>query len=75
MEYRKDRHGLADERDSLLKMVERRNFEVERLEEDVKALKQQLQSAINAKCEALSKCDEIQHKESAVDYKVRQFSA
>lgn len=70
LEYRKDRHGLADERDSLLKMVERRNFEVERLEEDTKALKQQLQAAINAKCETLSKYDEIQHKESAIAFKV-----
>lgn len=73
LEYRKDRHGLADERDSLLKMVERRNFEVERLEEDVKALKQQLQSAINAKCEALSRFDEIQHKESAIEFKEKRI--
>lgn len=73
MEYRKDRHGLADERDSLLKMVERRNFEVERLEEDIKALKHQLQSAINTKCEALSKYDEIQHKESAIEFKEKRL--
>lgn len=71
LEYRKDRHGVVDERDSLLKMVERRNFEVERLEADVKSLKQQLQSAINSKCEALSKYDEIQHKEINIEFKVR----
>jgi chromosome segregation ATPase len=68
--YRKDRHGAIDERDSLMKMVERRNFEVERLEDDIKSLKQQLQGAINAKCEALSKYDEIQHKEANIDFKV-----
>lgn len=70
LEYRKDRHGVVDERDSLMKMVERRNFEVERLEADVKSLKQQLQSAINSKCEALSKYDEIQHKEINIEFKV-----
>lgn len=70
LEYRKDRHGVVDERDSLMKMVERRNFEVERLEDDIKSLKQQLNSAINAKCEALSKYDEIQHKESTIEFKV-----
>lgn len=70
LEYRKDRNGVVDERDSLMKMVERRNFEVERLESDVKSLKQQLQSAINSKCEALSKFDEIQHKEVNIAFKV-----
>lgn len=70
LEYRKDRNGVVDERDSLMKMVERRNFEVERLEADVNSLKQQLQTAINAKCEALSKYDEIQHKEVNLDFKV-----
>jgi nucleoprotein TPR len=73
LEYRKDRHGVVDERDSLMKMVERRNFEVERLEEDIKALKKQLQASINAKCEALSKLDEIQHKESNIDFKERRL--
>lgn len=74
LEYRKDRNGAVDERDSLLKMVERRNFEVERLESDVKSLKQQLQSAINSKCEALSKYDEIQHKEVNIEFKVSRKS-
>ena len=71
LNYRKDRNGVEDERDSLMKMVERRNFEVERLESDVKSLKQQLQSSINSKCEALSKYDEIQHKEVNIEFKVR----
>lgn len=70
LEYRKDRNGVIDERDSLMKMVERRNFEVERMESDIKSLKQQLQSAINAKCEALSKYDEIQHNEVTIEFKV-----
>jgi nucleoprotein TPR len=73
VEYRKDRHGVVDERDSLMKMVERRNFEVERLEDDIKSLKQQLQSAINNKCEALSKYDEIQHKESTIEFKEKRL--
>lgn len=70
LEYRKDRNGVIDERDSLSKMVERRNFEVERMEADIKSLKQQLQSAINSKCEALSKYDEVQHKEVNIEFKV-----
>lgn len=73
LEYRKDRHGVVDERDSLMKMVERRNFEVERLEADINALKQQLQSAINSKCEALSKYDEIQHKEVNLEFKEKRL--
>lgn len=68
--YRKDRNEVIDERDSLMKRVERQNFEVERLEADIKALKQQVTSAINSKCEALSKYDEIQHKEANIDFKV-----
>lgn len=70
IEYRKDRHGVVDERDSLMKQVERRNFELERLEADVKSLKQQLQTAINSKCEALAKYDEVEHKELQIDSKV-----
>lgn len=70
VEYRKDRNGVIDERDSLMKMVERRNFEVERMEADIKSLKQQLQSSINSKCEALAKYDEVQHKEVNLDFKV-----
>lgn len=70
LEYRKDRNGVVDERDSLMKMVERRNFEVERIESDIKSLKQQLQAAINSKCEALSKYDEVQQKEVNIDFKV-----
>lgn len=73
LEYRKDRNGVIDERDSLSKMVERRNFEVERLEDDVKELKKQLQSAINQKCEALSKYDEVQHKEVNLEFKERRM--
>lgn len=73
LEYRKDRNGVVDERDSLIKMVQRRNFEVERLEDDVKELKKQLQSAINQKCEALSKYDEIQHKEVTLDFKDKRM--
>jgi nucleoprotein TPR len=73
LEYRKDRNGVVDERDSLMKMVERRNFEVERLEDDIKALKQQLQSAIHQKCEALSKYEEVQHKEVNLDFKEKRI--
>lgn len=73
LEYRKDRNGVIDERDSLSKMVQRRNFEVERLEDDVKELKKQLQSAINQKCEALSKYQEVQHKEVNLEFKERRI--
>lgn len=54
-----------------MKMVERRNFEVERLEADINSLKQQLHSAINAKCEAIAKYDEVQHLEVNLEFKVR----
>lgn len=68
--YRKERNDAIDERDSLMKRVGRQNDEVGRLEADIKVLKQQLTSAINSKCEALSKYDEIQHKEANIDFKV-----
>lgn len=73
-EYRKERNEAVDERDSLLKMVERRNIEVERLQGDVLALENQLQGAINSKCEALSKIDEVNSKEQSLDFKEKMMS-
>lgn len=72
-EYRKERNDAIDERDSLHKMVDRRNIEVERLQADVMALENQLQQSINSKCEALAKIDEIQSKEVSLDYKEKRM--
>lgn len=72
-EYRKERNEAVDERDSLLKMIERRNIEVERLQSDILTLESQLNAAINTKCEALAKVDEIQSKEVSLEYKEKRM--
>lgn len=73
MECRREKNDAIDERDCLLKVIERRNAEVERLQADVKTYEAQLQAAINAKCEALAKVDEIQSKEMALDFKEKRM--
>jgi nucleoprotein TPR len=66
-EYRNDRNKVTDERDSLQNMLELKNTKIQHLELDVNTLKDQLQKAITAKCNAIAKYDEIQHKESSIE--------
>lgn len=54
-------------------MVDRRNVEVERLQQDILQLENQLTAAINVKCEALNKLDEIQSKENSLDFKEKRM--
>jgi nucleoprotein TPR len=72
-EYRKERNNVLDERDSLLKICDRRNIEVERLQSDVSTLENQLRAAINAKCESIARLDEILSKEASIDFKEKRF--
>ncbi|XP_037913909.1 nucleoprotein TPR isoform X2 [Hermetia illucens] len=72
-ECRREKNNAIDERDSLMKMVERRAAEVERFQSDLKAYESQLQTAINAKCEAVAKMDEIKSKEVSLDYKEKRM--
>lgn len=68
-ECRREKNAAVEERDSLLKQVERRNIEVERLQNDIVALERQLQAASRTKCEALAKVHEIESKEVTLDFK------
>lgn len=70
---RKDKEELMEDRESLLKILERRNLEIERLESDVKHLRRQLKTAVETKCEAVTKFDDIQHKMKQIEFKERRF--
>ncbi|XP_059609056.1 nucleoprotein TPR isoform X2 [Phlebotomus argentipes] len=72
-ESKMERNAAVDERDSLLSMVERRNGEVERQRADIVALESQLQSAIAAKCEVLAKIDDIESKETSLNFKEKRL--
>lgn len=50
-------------------MVERRDSELERLREDIKVLSAELSAAVNAKCEALANAEEVESKQSALDFR------
>lgn len=50
-------------------MVERRDNELRRLQEDISSLTVQLQAAVTSKCEALANSDEVQSQKLALDFK------
>lgn len=70
---RNEKKAIADDRDHLLKVIERQNSELERLQQDLKTYQQQLRAAISAKCEALARVDEIESKEVSLDFKERRM--
>ncbi|XP_055692599.1 nucleoprotein TPR isoform X2 [Lutzomyia longipalpis] len=72
-ECRREKNAAVDERDSLLKMVERRDGELERQSHDIATLQGQLQAAIAAKCEALAKMDDIESKEISLNFKEKRM--
>lgn len=55
----------------LLKMSDRKDIHVERLNGEVKLLDDRLQVAVRAKCEALARLDEIEGKEQTINQKER----
>lgn len=74
IDFRQQRDSAVDERDSLQRMVDRRNTELQRMQEDVKMLNSQLTAAINAKCEAIAKYEGVQSQQFALDYKEKQLN-
>lgn len=72
---RKEKVSFVDERDSLLKVIERQNGELERLKQDLQTYQQQLRAAITAKCEAIARLDEVQSKEVSLDIKERRLES
>ncbi|KAL7015043.1 hypothetical protein ACKWTF_016256 [Chironomus riparius] len=72
-EARMERDEAMEDRDRLFKILERRSMEIERLEADSKVMRQQLQASINAKCEAVRKYEEVQHKMTEIEFKEKRF--
>lgn len=68
-DLRRQRNAAVDERDSVIRMVERRDSELQRLREDIKTLSTELSAAINAKCEALANAEEVESKRLALDFR------
>ncbi|XP_020801103.1 nucleoprotein TPR [Drosophila serrata] len=62
-----------EERDSLMRVIERQQAEIDRLKQDLQNYQQQLNAAIIAKCEAIARVDEIQSKELALGIKERRY--
>lgn len=72
-EFRRQRDLAIDERDGLTKMLDRRNAEIERLQTDVSTLSNQLNAAVNSKCEALAKMEEVSSLKVSLEYKERHM--
>lgn len=67
--YRKERNEVFDEREQLQDMVARQDCSIERLKINLTSLENQLDNATTAKCEAMSKCLEIESREHIIDNK------
>ncbi|XP_018575772.1 nucleoprotein TPR isoform X3 [Anoplophora glabripennis] len=72
-EYRHQRNLAVDERDEHLKMIQRRNGEVERLQLEINTLTKQLESAVNSKCEALAQADEVASMKIRLEYREKRI--
>ncbi|CAG9812150.1 unnamed protein product [Chironomus riparius] len=68
-----ERDEAVEDRDRLFKILERRSMEIERLESESKKIRNQLQESINAKCEAVRKCEEIQQQVTESKFKEKRF--
>ncbi|XP_023716827.1 nucleoprotein TPR isoform X2 [Cryptotermes secundus] len=74
IDFRRQRDSAVDERDSLQKMVDRRNTELQHMQDDVRMLNSQLKSAIDAKCEAIAKYEGVQSLEVSLEYKEKRLN-
>lgn len=72
-EFRHQRNIATDERDESLKMMERRNSEVDRLKAELETLTKQLETAITTKCEALAQVDEVASMKITLEYREKQI--
>lgn len=72
-DFRHQRNLAFGERDELAKTLERTSAEVERLQMDNSTLTKQLQSAVNAKCEALAEANEIASMKLTLEYKEKRL--
>lgn len=72
-EYRHQRNMAVDDRDEKLKMLQRRDAEIERLQADLSTLTKQLEGAVNAKCEALAQADEVASTKLRLEYREKRM--
>lgn len=72
-QFRNQRNMAIDERDSLQRMVERRDGELQRLQEEMEQLKGQLEAAISAKCQLLAQADEVESMKLTIEYRQKRF--
>ncbi|XP_045464850.1 nucleoprotein TPR isoform X2 [Harmonia axyridis] len=72
-EFRHQRNLAVDERDEQLKMLQRRNAEIERMQAEIKTMMEQLETAVNTKCEALSKADAVESMKLTLEYKEKRI--
>lgn len=72
-ECRNHRMIVTDERDSLLKMIERKSSEVERLQSELQMLQAHMKEAIEAKCDAVIKYDTVRSKEISLEMKEQRM--
>lgn len=72
-EFRKQRNLAVDEKDELVKMMERREAEIERLRSDIASLSSQLENAFAAKCQALASSEEVASKKLALEYREKRM--
>uniref|UniRef100_A0A182VRS0 Nucleoprotein TPR n=1 Tax=Anopheles minimus TaxID=112268 RepID=A0A182VRS0_9DIPT len=71
--FRKERNQALAERDTMDSALKRKELEVDRLHYDVLELEKKIKSANAAKCEALTKLEEIVSKEHSLDFKEKRM--
>ncbi|XP_050071749.1 nucleoprotein TPR [Anopheles maculipalpis] len=71
--FRKERNQALVERDTMDSALKRKELEVERLHYDVLELEKKIKSANAAKCEALTKLEEIVSKEHSLEFKEKRM--
>ncbi|CAH1278989.1 unnamed protein product [Diabrotica balteata] len=72
-EFRHQRNKAVDEKDEHLRMINRRNGEIERLQADLKDSTKKLESAITAKCEALAQIEEVASMKINIEYREKRM--
>uniref|UniRef100_A0A182QGG3 Nucleoprotein TPR n=1 Tax=Anopheles farauti TaxID=69004 RepID=A0A182QGG3_9DIPT len=71
--FRKERNQALTERDTMDSALKRKELEVDRLHHDVLELEKKLKAANGAKCEALTRLEEIVSKEHSLEFKEKRM--
>ena len=68
-----DKFLLRAEKDDIAGLSERRLEEIERLHSKIRELTEEVNRAVSAKCEAVSRLEDLDTKESNLQFKERRF--